>query len=110
MRNKVSQVSRISFLIQLKMTSLMSSFYLAMVMNQAAQKKAQAEIDSICNGQTRLPYFSNKSMLPYVEALVWEVLRFGAPVHLGLPHRFTENEVYEGLKIPKGTHAFANIG
>lgn len=49
-------------------------------------------------------------MLPYVEALVWEVLRFGAPVHLGLPHRFTENEVYEGLKIPKGTHAFANIG
>jgi cytochrome P450 len=92
------------------MTSLMSSFFLGMTMNQAAQRKAQAEIDSVCNAQSRLPTFSDKASFPYVEALVWEVLRFGAPVHLGLPHRFTETEVYEGMEIPKGTHAFANIG
>ncbi|KAJ7741977.1 cytochrome P450, partial [Mycena maculata] len=92
------------------MTSLMTSFFLAMVMNQSAQMKAQAEIDAVCNLHSRLPTFTDKSSLPYVEALVLEVLRWGAPIPLGIPHRFTTDEVYQGYTIPKGTHAFANIG
>jgi cytochrome P450 len=91
------------------MTSGISSFFLAMAMNPLVQKKAQAEIDAVCDSQSRLPTFADKSSLPYVEALVWEVLRWGGITPLGLPHRFTENETYEGLEIPKDIHAFANI-
>ena len=92
------------------MTSLMTSFFLAMAMNQNAQTKAQAEIDAVCATHGRLPGFGDKRSLPYVEALVLEVLRWGAPIPLGIPHRFTNDEVFEGYVIPKGTHAFANIG
>lgn len=92
------------------MTSGISSFFLAMAMNPLVQKKAQAEIDAVCDTQSRLPSFNDKSSLPYVEALVLEVLRWGAITPLGLPHRFTEDETYEGLELSKDMHAFANIG
>jgi cytochrome P450 len=39
------------------------------------QAKAQAEIDSVV-GQDRLPEFSDRLDLPYVNALVLEVLRW----------------------------------
>ena len=63
------------------------------------QTKAQTEIDAVCD--------HDKSVLPYVEGLVWEVLRWGAITPLGLPHCFTENV---GLKIKENMLAFANIG
>lgn len=80
-----------------------------MVMNPTAQQKAQAEIDTVCALQSRLPTFADKPSLPYVEALVLETLRWSAVTPLGLPHRFTEDEHYEGLHIRKDMHAFANI-
>lgn len=45
-----------------------------MVLYPESQKKAQAEIDSIV-GPDRLPCFEDKDSLPYVSALVAEVLR-----------------------------------
>lgn len=92
------------------MTSGISSFFLAMAMNLSAQEKAQSEIDLVCESQGRLPTFADKPSLPYVEALVLEVLRWGAITPLGLPHRFTADEHYEGLYFRKDMHAFANIG
>ncbi|KAJ7234414.1 cytochrome P450 [Mycena rebaudengoi] len=91
------------------MSSGISSFFLAMVMNPSAQRIGQAEIDAVCEMHNRLPTFADKSSLPYVEALVWEVLRWGAITPLGLPHRFTEDVTYQGLRIKKDMHAFANI-
>ncbi|KAF5387427.1 hypothetical protein D9757_007798 [Collybiopsis confluens] len=92
------------------MSSGISSFFLAMAMNPVAQKRAQAEIDLVCSNSQRLPGFADRSALPYVEALVREVLRWGAITPLGLPHRFTEDETYKGLMIQKNMHVFANIG
>jgi cytochrome P450 len=46
------------------------------------QKKAQAEIDAVV-GNDRLPSFSDRSQLPYVEALVKEVLRWNVVAPLG---------------------------
>lgn len=45
-----------------------------MVMYPGSQKKAQVEIDSVV-GPDRLPCFEDKDSLPYVNALVSEVLR-----------------------------------
>lgn len=80
-----------------------------MAMNPGAQQMAQAEIDAVCDSQSRLPAFADRPSLPYVEALVLEVLRWSAITPLGVPHRFTEDEEYEGLHIRKDMHAFANI-
>jgi cytochrome P450 len=41
------------------------------------QKKAQAEIDVVV-GTDRLPSFADRDSLPYIEALVKEVLRWNA--------------------------------
>ncbi|KAF7330984.1 Cytochrome P450 [Mycena venus] len=94
----------------LTMSSGILSFFIAMVLNPSAQKKAQAEIDAVCDRQNRLPTFADKSSLPYVEALLWEVLRWSTITPVGVPHRFTQDETYQGLRIKKNTTAFANIG
>ena len=54
--------------------SLLQSFFLAMTIYPEAQKKAQLEIDSVCHG--RLPDFSDYDSLPYVHAVVKELLRW----------------------------------
>lgn len=54
--------------------SAIATFFLAMVMNPEVIKKAQEEIDRVV-GHDRLPSFSDRPNLPYVEALCKEVLR-----------------------------------
>lgn len=46
-----------------------------MVLHPDAQRKAQAEIDSVV-GTCRLPDFGDEASLPYVSALVNEVMRW----------------------------------
>ena len=49
-----------------------------------AQKKAQAEIDAVV-GTDRLPVLEDRERLPYVDALVKEVLRFNPVAPLSEP-------------------------
>jgi cytochrome P450 len=46
-----------------------------MAMYPEVQKKAQAEIDSVV-GKDRLPDFDDRESLPYVSAILKEVLRW----------------------------------
>jgi cytochrome P450 len=55
--------------------SALSTFILAMLANPTAQKKAQAEIDALTGGRY-LPSFEDEASLPYVSALVKEVIRW----------------------------------
>jgi len=48
-----------------------------------SQKKAQAEIDAVI-GTDRLPTYIDRKSLPFVEAVVKEVLRWHAIVPLGI--------------------------
>lgn len=62
------------------------SFVLAMCVFRDAQKRAQAEIDRVV-GHERSPDWSDESSLPYVKALVSEVLRWRTVTILGgIPH------------------------
>ena len=45
-------------------------------------RKAQAEIDAVV-GQDRMPTFADRPRLPYIQAIVKEVLRWRAPAPLG---------------------------
>jgi cytochrome P450 len=51
------------------------SFFLAMVIYPDVQLRAQAELDSVV-GRGRLPEFSDKKDLPYVNAVMSECLRW----------------------------------
>ena len=91
------------------------------------QKKAQQEIDRVTGGN-RLPTLDDYDSLPYVRALVKEVIRWApvAPIGTyaetrsqvaasdcrpfpGLPHATTQDDVYNGYFIPKGSKIIANI-
>jgi hypothetical protein len=50
-------------------------FILTMTLFQDKQKRAQEEIDTVI-GPNRLPEFSDRKSLPYVECLMQEVLRY----------------------------------
>lgn len=54
--------------------SAMKGFVLAMVLHPEVQIRAQQEIDRVCQG--RLPDFDDYDDLPYVHAMVKEVLRW----------------------------------
>jgi hypothetical protein len=86
----------------------MSCFFLAMTLFPEVQLKAQEEIDRIV-GTKRLPNFEDRANLPYVDAIVKEVLRWHPVGPIGLPHMTTEDDIFNGYLIPKGALMFANI-
>ncbi|KAG1719823.1 cytochrome P450 [Suillus paluster] len=72
-----------------------TSFVLAMMLYPEVQKHAQAEIDAVV-GQDRFPTFEDREKLPYIRALIQEILRW-APTST------------KGTEFPKGAIVIANI-
>jgi cytochrome P450 len=88
------------------------------------QDKAQEELDRVV-GRQRLPAGSDIQSLPYITAVITEVLRwrpvaplgrfFSSPIGFvfipfsGLPHRSTVEDEYQGYRIPKGTLFMVNV-
>ena len=76
------------------------SFLYYMAINPGIQDKAQGEIDGVVGN--RLPNFSDRPNMPYVEAIYREVLRSNPPVPMSFPHRLMEDDHYKGYFIPEG--------
>ncbi|KAI0343875.1 cytochrome P450 [Trametopsis cervina] len=89
--------------------TVVTHFMHAMLTHPDVLSKVQAEMDAVTGNGARLPTFEDREALPYLEAVMSEVLRWGVPVPLGLPHRLMEDDVYNDMFIPKGTLVFANI-
>ena len=79
-----------------------------MILFPEVQWKAQAEIDAVV-GRDRLPTFADAPRLPYVCAIIKEILRLFPVAPFGMPHVAAEEDWYEGMYIPKGTMCIANI-
>ena len=79
-----------------------------MVAFPEVQRRAQAEIDAVV-GRDRLPTFADAPRLPYVRAIIKEILRWRPVLPFGVPHVATDEDWYEGMYIPKGTICIANI-
>jgi cytochrome P450 len=58
-------------------------FLLAMVLHPDVQGKAQADIDRVV-GKDRLPDFNDRPMLPYMDAIMRETLRWNPTIPFGL--------------------------
>ncbi|KAF8183195.1 cytochrome P450 [Pholiota molesta] len=83
-------------------------FFIAMITYPDVQKKAQDEVGRVV-GSDRLPNYGDQASLPYVTAIMREVLRWQPHVPLGIPHTSEEDDVYQGYHIPKGTLIHPNI-
>ena len=97
-----------------------------MILHPEVVQKAQAEIDEVV-GQDRLPSFADRERLPYINALVLEVMRWHSvtptsnilarlilsiwliDVSPGIPHRVMEDNIHEGYLIPKGALIIPNV-
>ncbi|KAI1047620.1 hypothetical protein LB505_012637 [Fusarium chuoi] len=88
--------------------SAITTFFLAMTLFPDAQKKAQCEIDEVV-GTGRLPTLSDRQSLPYVNALVKEVLRWHPVGPMCLPHTTSQDDIIDGHLIPKGAMILPNI-
>lgn len=84
------------------------SFLVAMLLYPGIQRKAQDELDSVI-GRERLPTFEDRPMLPFIDAVCKETLRWRPAVSAAVPHATTEDDVYEGFFIPKGAVVMGNI-
>jgi len=105
-RLKVSALHLYSAGAETTSSSLMV-FILVMLLFPEAQQKAQHEIGQVV-GKERLPSFEDRHSLPYLDALVQEVMRWHPVVPLGVPHLLTEDDIYRGYFIPGGSTIIAN--
>lgn len=70
-----------------------------MVLYPNVQAKLRAEIESIV-GQSRLPTFNDVKSMPYLHACIKETMRWRPMGPLAVPHRSSQDDVYEGHFIP----------
>nr|GAT43293.1 cytochrome P450 [Mycena chlorophos] len=89
-------------------SSGITSFLLLMSMYPEIQKRAQAEIDAVL-GRDRLANMDDRASMPYINAMIKEVLRWAPVAPLGLRHRVIQDDIYEGYLIPKGSMIVPNI-
>ncbi|KAF8191472.1 cytochrome P450 [Mycena galopus ATCC 62051] len=87
--------------------SALGTFILSMLANPEAQKKAQAEIDSVI-GQDRLPDFDDEASLPYVAAVMKESLRWRNVTPIAIPHFLPVEDEYRGYRLPAGSIVMPN--
>jgi len=86
----------------------MAWWTLAMLAYPETQSRAHAELDEVV-GRERLPTFADYPHLPYIRAMVKEILRWRPAGPQAAPHRSTEDDWYEGMFIPKGTICIPNV-
>jgi len=79
-----------------------------MVRNPKVLKKAQEELDRVV-GKGRLPDFLDKDNLPYIDAIVKEVIRWSPPLPITIPKRVIQDDVYRGYFIPAGATVVENV-
>jgi cytochrome P450 len=72
------------------------------------QRKAQEEIDRVL-GPGQLPKVADRQRLPFVSAVVKEVLRWHPVAPMGIPHMSSEDDTWGEYFIPKGSLIMPNI-
>ncbi|KZT73493.1 cytochrome P450 [Daedalea quercina L-15889] len=89
-------------------SAVLGTFMLAMVRCPDVYQKARSEIDRVV-GTERFPDFDDRASLPYLECVIWEVLRWNCPVPLALPHKTAVRDEYRGYEIPANAMVIPNI-
>ncbi|EJD00109.1 cytochrome P450 [Fomitiporia mediterranea MF3/22] len=88
------------------LSALMSAM-IALVLDPVIQARAQAELDTVI-GKNRLPDFTDRESLPYIQCIIMEAFRWGATTPVGVPHCLTQDDEYNGYFLPEGSTIVAN--
>ena len=72
------------------------------------QRRAHEELDKVIGRQT-WPNAEDEKQLPYIRAIIKEVQRLRPAFLVPAPHTSTEDFVYNGYYIPKGTCLVMNM-
>ncbi|KAI6006539.1 cytochrome P450 [Pisolithus orientalis] len=80
--------------------TILKTVALVMILYPDVQDKVHEELDAVV-GRGTLPTFADRPRLPYLQAVLYEVMRWSPPSPLGLPHVTTASDTYEGYYIPK---------
>jgi len=89
-------------------SSALATFFLAMTLYPEVFSRLQGEVDHVV-GQGRLPSFSDRPYLPYVNAVIKETFRWQTTLPSVIPHVTSEDDVYKGYYIPKGAIIIPDI-
>ncbi|KAJ7493305.1 cytochrome P450 [Mycena galericulata] len=87
--------------------AVIETFFLAMVLQPDAQRKAQRELEEVL-GHCATPSLADRPRLPYTGALISEIFRRYTIGPLGLPHVAAEDDVHNGFFIPKDAIILTN--
>ncbi|KAG1864578.1 cytochrome P450 [Suillus tomentosus] len=87
--------------------SVLHIFLLAMVLYPDVQARARAEIDQTVR-HDKMPCLNDRESLPYLDAILCEVMRWYPVAPLGFAHATLDDDVYDGHVIPKGTIVTVN--
>lgn len=79
-----------------------------MLHHPSAAQRAQSELATIV-GPNRLPEFDDEPSLPYIRALIKEIMRWRAITPVAVPHAVIADDEYEGFRIPKGSVVIGNL-
>ncbi|KAF9645975.1 cytochrome P450 [Thelephora ganbajun] len=91
----------------LQTSAILKAFVLALLLHPGVFSKVREEIDQK-TGKERLVDFDDRDSLPYFECVMKEVIRWGCPIPLGMPHQLTENDTYQGYSMPKDATVMFN--
>jgi cytochrome P450 len=89
---------------------VLNTFVMAALRYPDVLTKARAEVDIVCGKgvDLRLPRIKDVESMPYVCAVLKELIRWRPSVPLLPPHQLTQDPAFEGYFFPKGTAFVVN--